>query len=318
MRIRFVSKATDWSASHRMRAVIPAEVLASHYPEHEVDLAATFDPNADVNIFMKHFAQDQMNEEARLLREGPDPGSHRIHFDICDDHWSRPFRDHYLRWCALADTVSVNTLSMGVRLSEVSERSDFSVVNDPITFPFYKWEESTRSRIYRTTRKPEDLSILWFGHATNLEDALKWFEVDGQWDITIVSNVDTNPRQGTRNRFGKQLIYHKWRPGYVEALMPFFDCVILPVSLTGRPYAAHKSPNRAVDALHSGRYVLTDCAPIYGSLQDYIWIGNIKEGLNHYIEDLESCRKQVSAGQDHVIGFYNHKRIAEQWLRAIT
>lgn len=289
----FVSKAGPHLGSHRMRAEIPATILQERDVNCLAQVSEHAYPVCTANIFMKHFKASEMISEAHECKNA---GS-KVIFDICDNHFNRDAKDTYHTMCDLADTVTCNTESMAKVIKEKTGK-EAKLVKDPITFPRYDVEINMDS----------DPNILWFGHASNLS-SLMAVASKIPYNITCITNIDKKISEGNVKAV-------PWEIGLVEHIIQFFDIVIIPTS-EYRHYAQMKSSNRAVDALHAGRFVVTDNPRIYGEFSDFIWIGDIAEGIQWYVDNPTQAYHKTKEGQLYVGVNYNHEVIHEQWKKVL-
>jgi hypothetical protein len=284
--INIISQANDTLASHRMRVMIPNEALNLH-GDYKSKVSDRADANCQVNIFHKHVEQQRNVSEALHLGDVT-----HIMFDICDDHFDKPYSAYYKTMCSLAHTITCNTANMQARIYEVTGRLA-QICSDPITFPFHE-------PVY--SYKPQ---TLWFGHALNVFSIVPY--IGKIPDLTIITNTKIPSTDKVQTKY--------WKPNLVEDTIPMYDIVVIPLIST--PEARLKSANRAVDALHSGRFVIAESEEVYGELHDFIFLGSIEEGLEFYKKYPERVIDMIKKGQEYVLEKYNHKAICEQWVNAI-
>lgn len=281
-----------------MRAEMPSRFI-NEYSSNQAFVSEVSRPAADYNIFMKHFRPQEMISE---VYECKDRGSKTV-FDICDNHFNRESKDIYLTMCRLVDIITCNTDRMKDRIKEYTGRDAF-VVKDPVTFPY------RRPRYYEE-KEPQ---VLWYGHGANLPAVEKFLDTNPTYlqNLTVVSNAQL---ETTNDKVLLKKV--PWYMGLVENLIEDYDIVIIPTD--GQKYwIKEKSPNRAIDALFSGKFVITDNPFIYGELKDFIYIGDINQGLKYYLENKEQVLSQIKAGQNYATVNYNHKEIYNEWMKALS
>lgn len=287
MRIHFVSQADSYLASHRMRVEKPVELLNQR--GHTATWSDEADASVDINVFQKHMNPSYTSTMANILK-----GTTKIAFDISDDHFDKTNGAHYLQMMKMADIITCNGPSLIKKAEQYADGKKIYYVKDPITFP-------PHSPILNF-EKPK---LVWYGHISNfgtvnaLADTL-------EDPLTVITNKEV---------VGK-FEYVEWEPGKVESLIHKFDIVILP--LKGNETKYTKNNNRAVDALESGRFVITDSPEVYGSLKDYIYIGDIKQGIKWFKENPREALRMILLGQDVVRHTYNDLVIADMWEIALT
>lgn len=154
MKISFIHKWNEKSASYRYRAMIPARNLG----------ASMNDLEADILIFCKP-QPEEVGEIKRLK-------SHqKVIVDICDD-WIG--MEHYQWMLRKADAITCSTKELKSRL----EMSGFSsiVIDDPYEFDLAE-------------PHCHGASLLWFGHASNFHGVQRIIPQLTGYNLRIVSNV---------------------------------------------------------------------------------------------------------------------------------
>jgi len=188
--------------------------------------------------------------------------------DFCDDHFDWV---HYKEALRLADAVSCNTEVMAKIIKEHGREA--TVIGDP-----YEYSEE----------KPHcnGLNLLWYGHAVNkhsLERILP--DLEG-YNLRVVSN------------FGGAI------PWSHETMLEEFakaDIVLMPAT------AEYKSPNRAVEAIRQGCFVVSE--------RDLgipeIYVGNIKEGIEW--TQTQNVNQRISKAQKFVTEEFSPKILIDKW-----
>lgn len=288
MKIHFVSHAENTLASHRMRVIKPVELLKVR--GHDATYSNVADANADVNVFQKHMNMGYDESMASLLK-----GRTKIAFDISDDHFDKKAAEHYSAMIDEADIITCNGPTLIERTKKLAGLKQIHYVKDPITFPEYD---------VRTTLNLKEPKLVWYGHITNFTtmSAVIPTLVD---PLTVITNKEV---EGS-------FTFLPWDVGVVEKEIKNYDIVLLPLQ---KDVSKHtKNTNRAVDALQAGRFVVTDSAEVYGDLKDYIYIGDISEGVKWAKANPEEAIRKVVAGQEVVRELYNDRVIADMWEIAL-
>lgn len=214
MRVRYLKISPD-IASYRLRAIIPAREL------RKSGIETVLKGPADWAVLQKHGWEDD-----KAL------GARRILFDVCDDHFSDEHEDHYRKWCARADVVTCNSVTMRDIIKRETGR-EAVVIDDP-----YESEEREAK-----CRAP----VLWFGHSSNLPALLPL--LCRLPPTMIVSNVSA--------------------PGVclwsaVTMAQAWAACGMAVIPTTGK--SAAKSANRAIEAIRNGLYPACGRLPAYAEL----------------------------------------------------
>jgi len=188
--------------------------------------------------------------------------------DFCDDHFDWV---HYKEALRLADAVSCNTEVMAKIIKEHGR--DATVIGDPYEYPEAKPHYN-------------GLNLLWYGHAVNkhsLERILP--DLEG-YNLRVVSN------------FGGAI------PWSHETMLEEFaraDIVLMPAT------AEYKSPNRAVEAIRQGCFVVSE--------RDlgipHIYVGNILEGIKW--TQTQDMNTLISKAQKFVTDEFTPRILIDKW-----
>ena len=185
--------------------------------------------------------------------------------DFCDDHFNEP---HYLEMAQLADVLTCPTKAMAIRIGDMTGK-EAVVIPDPYEFPL-------------VAPHCNGTNLLWFGHGVNYPSLQKILPELEAYTLRIVSNIPgTIP----------------WSPEIMPGEFAQADIVIIPET------QAYKSPNRAVESIRQGCFVVAEPHP---SLNDIpgIWVGNIKEGI-------EWARQNPQLANERIL-------IAQEWTERIS
>jgi len=186
--------------------------------------------------------------------------------DFCDDHFDWV---HYKEALRLADAVTCPTQTMAKIIK--GHGRDATVIGDPYEYP----EEKPHCN---------GVNLLWYGHAVNkhsLERILP--DLEG-YNLRVVSN------------FGGAIAWSH------ETMLEEFaraDIVLMPAT------AEYKSPNRAVEAIRQGCFVVSE--------RDlgipHIYVGNILEGIK-WTQDINT---QISKAQKFVRDEFSPRILIDKW-----
>ena len=128
--------------------------------------------------------------------------------------------------------------------------------------------------------------VLWFGHQANLASLMPYADLDP----VVLTAAD-------------------WTlDGEAKALA---DAGV--VLLTGGNPGA--SANRPIKALRAGRFVVVpqDSPDSWLDLQDYIWIGDVRKGIQWAYDHREEACRRVTLGQQYVRDRFSPRLIGSQW-----
>lgn len=290
LRVNFVSQGNAQFASHRMRVLRPVELMNVGIDGIDATITRNANPDVDVNIFSKHF--DYVNNK-KDIDEGRIDDYITV-FDVCDDHFDRAHGEYYEFMCNHADTITCNTPNMQERIYEVTGRLS-RIIPDPITFPY------SAPVFSRATP-----SLLWFGHSLGVGPLIDWLDYLDQKVTVITNQLVTHPK----------LEFIQWRPDMVEHKIFSYDIVLIPTG--DEPWIKCKSPNRAVDAIQAGKFVVTNNRDIYGHLEDYLVIidspEELPDVLEYWSKNQEGVKERILAGQKYIKEHYSNDIVIDRWL----
>lgn len=195
--------------------------------------------------------------------------------DFCDDHFER--FPEYKRFSRLAHVAACPTEAMARRIKYYDFLADPMVVPDPYEYA----EEAPHCA---------GDEVLWFGHKVNLHSLMRVREHIRR-PLTVVSNAPgTIP----------------WSHDAMPEHFAKADIVILPAT------ADYKSPNRAVEAIRQGCFVVAEWHP---SLQHIpgIFIGDILEGIEWAIRNPSEANSRTLRAQEYVRKKYSPQTVASAW-----
>lgn len=134
------------------------------------------------------------------------------------------------------------------------------------------------------------VNLLWFGHATNIGSINRIRHELSKYPLRVVSN------------------YHGCIPWSLETMREEFaqaDIVVLPST---REY---KSPNRAVESIRQGCFVVAEPHPSLTGLP--IYIGDIPKGIEWARQNTLQANQQTKEAQSFVRNAYSPQTQANAW-----
>jgi hypothetical protein len=184
----------------------------------------------------------------------------------------------YQRMLQYADYVTCPTEAMKARIAH----PDVTVILDPYEFD----EEAPHCNGNK---------VLWFGHGTNFKTLIPLLPQIFA-PLTVVSNIPLA------------------MPWSLETMVEQFalnDIVILPAT------ADYKSPNRAVEAIRQGCFVVAEPHP---ALTDFpgIWIGDIPKGIEWASQNPLQANAWTRRAQKWVKEKYSPRIQADAWKSLFT
>jgi len=182
------------------------------------------------------------------------------------------YMDEMHEIAGMADALTCPTQAMKEKLSGFGYKNIY-VVPDSYEFPQKKPHCSATN-------------LLWFGNRTNYA-SIKDLDIG---DIRIVCNKDG---------------CIQWSLDAMREEFATADIVVMPAT------AAYKSPNRTLEAIRQGCFVVAEPHP---SLMDFpIWIGNLKEGIAWATKHPKLARKMTKEAQAFIAERYSPKIQENAW-----
>lgn len=204
-------------------------------------------------------------------------------FDVCDWHMEGKTGKHYKRMIAKADGVIVPSESW----ASVGIGRAVHIAGDG-----YEFEEKPPK-----CEASSPLKILWYGHARNISSLQK---VAPPADCVI--EILTSPNSGVPG--AKDYSKEKMIEG-----LEWCDLVIVPAE------SPLKSPNRVLEAVRSGRFVVASDLPQHRPCATCC--GDINEGIEWYRNNLPEAFLRLQDAQEAVKKLYSPETIGEQWKVAL-
>lgn len=197
--------------------------------------------------------------------------------DICDPHIDQP---HYRDLIKLADLVTAATEWTASYLYD-----DFEINSYVIPEPF-EFEE----RLPHCGGK----NLLWFGHSKNYSSLERVKHQLVGYDLTVVSNI---------------MGAIPWSIENLDNALKNADIVVIPET---EPY---KSPNRAVEAIRAGCFVVAEPHP---SLEGFpVYTGNLRKGIEWAYQNPEEANAMTLKAQTFVKSRFSPRILEHAWRTAI-
>jgi hypothetical protein len=239
----------------------------------------------------------------------------RMVVDACDDHFETPqFCDAFHQTLHMADYVTCSTDTLASRIRERTGRQA-TVILDPFEAP---------ASPPRFQPGAERLRLLWFGSATNfgtlaaaLPDLVE-FGRHRPLSLRVVTALDdpdvTRIAHLVNSQHASELTFepHQWSLHDQWSHFDACDLVIIPSRNVQDKLV--KSPNRLVESLRRGRFVVAYPIPSYRPLADFSWQGeHLAQGIAWALAHPAEVRERIADGQRYVEGHYHPAAIAARW-----
>ena len=80
------------------------------------------------------------------------------------------------------------------------------------------------------------------------------------------------------------------------------------------PRSLAKSPNRIIESLCAGRFVVAQPIPSYLEFSAWGWIGeDIAGGIGWMLDNPAAIGPRIAIAQQHIAAIYSAKRISADW-----
>jgi glycosyltransferase involved in cell wall biosynthesis len=314
--------ATSDAASTRYRVIQPGShlmrrghrVAVVSPPQAGWDVKAFADVRPDALVFSKSF--DASNLELAKFFQAR--GS-KIIFDICDDRFGHgEYGGYFKDLAAIADQIVASTEQMADVIHKHTGRTS-TIISDPL--------EGKRASPSCSPRFPR-VKLLWFGHESNLPSLfaalpdLLTFARKNPCSLEVVTALSTEVIAAVASHNAKHaaslgIALTPWSPAALEPALAKCDIVIIPSA--NDPKNDVKSPNRLLESLWAGKYVVARPVPSYRAYGDYCWLGNrLSEGLDAALNNVEQLPAIIAKGQDAIAFRHSSWRIANEWETVLT
>jgi SAM-dependent methyltransferase len=328
MRILFFSMApyrqtpegvTSEIASARYRVIIPSEHLSRR--GHTAQIVAmppgpipqeVLGLEADVAVFAKSFNAENEQLASHLRGRGM-----RVIADYCDDHFEHPQHGpHFRRMAEIATDIVASTEALAASIKRHTGR-DARVITDPVEGP---------RGTPRFEPKLPALRVLWFGHPSNLvsvidkADELKALAARMPVEFTLVTerSPEVERLAGAIAAIAPDRLKVRLVPWSLDATWKSFeacDVVWIPVANEGPKMA--KSPNRLLEALWAGRFVVADPVPAYRPFEDLAPLGQgLEAGVMRALEDPKGVEQRVREAQRRIARSHSGFECGRLWAEA--
>ena len=173
--------------------------------------------------------------------------------------------------------------------------ADVVTVNSLVMAEIVKAETGREAVIipdpYESDEQPAGMGkgVLWFGHENN------WKTIDPY--RTLIDCILTYP-EWTRE---KQLAALK-------------ECALVVIPTDDRK---GKSANRLIESVRNGRFVVAGELPAHDEFREFMWIGDIQEGIEWAKSHKAECIERVEACQDYIRDKYSPATIGKMWFEVL-
>lgn len=284
MKVAYAVPGTPSLASFRLRVFYPGFAIKERGYECSIQIP----PRGDINVFMKHY-----EDNAMVMADAPGVTV----FDVCNDHFaSERYGELYHTCCKIAGYITCNSEPMAARVKQETGR-DATIIPDPYE----------QAKMYPQFDVGASLPrLVWFGHRSNLEqvERIPVPQVDDMYShIEVVTGLNGASR--TANPY---ITYTQWSIPNVALAVRRADLVVLPGDED-----KCRSANRAIDAIRLGKFVVAEPMPSYEELGEFIWMGDLMEGIKWACRHPKEVLEKLEAGQEYVDSRFSPDAVGERW-----
>lgn len=305
-------------ASVRYRALMPAaglrvlghDAVVIGHDRNSMERSRLAITGADVVVFRRNYDEPECFES--LLEETAAAGIKTV-FDLSDDRFHGRVGPHLRHMVELAGAVVTTSDSLRAKIRDEYGKDAF-VIGDPIEGPRGepRWQPGSR------------LKVLWFGHPVNLPSLEQCLPALLQacrkkpMDLRIVTErVDGIERQckdfNSKNRNLLSMRFAEWSNAETWRSLAEADFVVIPY-IAGHPRSLAKSPNRIIESLWAGRFVVAQPIPSYLEFSEWAWIGeDIAAGVGWMLDNPAAIGLRIAAAQQHIAATYSAGHISAEW-----
>ena len=309
-------------ASTRFQCLIPAKMLDEM--GHDINIIQsdkisepaelTDEDYGEVVIFIKSFVQidEIFAQRARQLNR-------TVIYSFCDFDFEKPdLRKHRKTMAELGHHCVCVSKALSEAVSATLKIETPTVITDP-----YEGPNGTPKFAPSNDR----LKLVWFGHAGNIQDLFDQIDplADFGKKVPVSLTVVTQSINGIESAFASA--NKKFQGRLTMQLIPWSlentwesltksDAVIIPIADNQKKKA--KSPNRVVESLNNGRFVVAHPVESYLNYGEYIRIDtDLIAGLSWMLENRLDIEKLIYKGQAYVRQHNSPQAVAENWLKLI-
>lgn len=281
-----------------------------------------------------HEAFPELAARALSVVKGLQERGVRVLADINDNHFeSSPRAPYFRELVTTADAIVASTPKMAEIVRTYTDKP-VSVARDPyegqrgaVRFapPHLSWLR----RFLGASGADVRPTLLWYGYPTNLDTlaVLKDQLLPLAQRQPLVVQVMTR-RSAEAETLCNELhatcggrIWWRFAPWSLEDVRKALaeaDLVVLPTKAMDSTKAV-KSPNRLVNGLWAGRFVVAHPLPSLEEFAEYAWIGeDIADGVRWALDNPRAARERIIRGQEYVEKRYSPFAAAQEWEHAIA
>ena len=243
-------------------------------------------------------------------------------FDVCDNKW-RLGKDRQKNTaimnagCKYANLITTTCGELKQKIYEESGKVAL-IIDDP----FERTIEEPRFKPHE-----KNLNICYFGGRksfwlVNWEEVIAGLNyICGRLGLEYTLNCITQKHLLASKKITHHyypdgpVIMYEWDYELQKQLVSKSDFVLLPVPNDNPLVFSYKSPNRVIDSIAQGRYVVTtNGVTSYEQFGDFIGLGSLQKNIKWAMENPKDVISKIKEGQNYIQKYHSPEVIAKQWM----
>ena len=243
-------------------------------------------------------------------------------FDICDNKW-RMGKDRQKNTALMnAGCLHSNliTTTCGQLKQKIYEETgkDALIIDDPyeraIEEPTFKPHEKNLNICYFGGRKSFWL-VNWEEVIASLNYVCKQLGVEYILNCITQKHLLASKKITHHYYPDGPVIMYEWNYELQKDLVKKSDFVLLPVPNENPLVFSYKSPNRVIDSIAQGKYVISTNGVIsYEQFGDFIGLGSLQRNIKWAIQNPKGVISKIKEGQKYIKKYHSPEVIAKQWM----
>ena len=243
-------------------------------------------------------------------------------FDICDNKW-RMGKDRQKNTalmnagCLHANLITTTCGQLKQKIYEETGK-DALIIDDPyeraIEAPTFKPHEKNLNICYFGGRKSFWL-VNWEEVIASLNYVCKQLGVEYILNCITQKHLLASKKITHHYYPDGPVIMYEWNYELQKDLVKKSDFVLLPVPNENPLVFSYKSPNRVIDSIAQGKYVISTNGVIsYEQFGDFIGLGSLQKNIKWAIQNPKGVISKIKEGQKYIKKYHSPEVIAKQWM----
>ena len=243
-------------------------------------------------------------------------------FDICDNKW-RMGKDREKNTaimnagCLHANLITTTCTELRQKIFNETGKNSL-IIDDPfereIEEPSFKPHKKNLNICYFGGRKSFWL-VEWEEVIAALDLACKQLGVEYTLNCITQKHLLASKKLTHHYYPDGPLIMYEWDYKLQGDLVRKSDFVLLPIPLGNSMVTSYKSPNRVIDSIAQGKYVVsTYGVNSYNQYGDFMGMGSLKENIKWAVNNPISVVNKIKEGQKFIKKHNSPEVIAKQWM----